>query len=228
VKPKIPNRELVSRLVTADPEDPIWLEFIDRFHQNIRRMIYRAYRSEKNRVVDVDAGSVPELIEDLTQEVFVRLVKGDRRALARFQGLNEHSIFTYLSTIAVNLVRDHFKALRAQRKPRHGSSIQEPLRTSDGPLLKATLGDVLASPEPGPDTVAESIELRRRLRDAVDEASGDRSGRDRLIYRLYFVEGLTIEETAAIRAVGLSSSGVEKRVRKIRETIRKKFEEEGG
>ncbi len=228
MKPNIPNRELISRLVTAGPDDPIWLEFIARFHRNIRQMIYRAYRNEKDRAVDVDAGSVPELLEDLTQEVFVRLVKGDRRALVQFRGLNEHSIFTYLSTIAVNLVRDHFKALRAQRKPRHGSSIQDPLRTADGPLATATLGDILASQEPGPDTVAETMELRQRLHEAVDEASSDCSGRDRLIFRLYFVEGLTIAEISGIRSVGLSPSGVEKRVRKIRKTIKKKLEEEGG
>jgi len=227
VKPDISNRELISRLVTAGPDDPIWLEFIDRFHRNIRQMVYRAYRNERDRGVDVDMGSPPELIEDLTQEVFVRLVNGDRRALARFRGLNEYSIFTYLYTIVVNLVRDHFKSLRAQRKPRHASSIQDPLRTADGPLA-ATLGDVLASPEPGPDTVAETMELRRRLHEAVDEASSDCSGRDRLIFRLYFVEGLTIREIAAIRTVGLSSSGVEKRVRKIRTAIKKKLEEEGG
>jgi RNA polymerase sigma factor (sigma-70 family) len=191
-------------------------------------MIYRAYRNEKDRGVDIDSGTVPELLEDLTQEVFVRLVQGDRRALARFQGLNEHSIFTYLSTISVNIVRDHFKALRAKRKPRRGSSIQDPLRTADGPMATATLGDVLASQEPGPDTVAENMELRRRLHEAVDEASGDCSGRDRLIYQLYFVEGLTIAEISAIRSVRLSPSGVEKRVRKIRKTVQKKLEEEGG
>jgi RNA polymerase sigma factor (sigma-70 family) len=191
-------------------------------------MIYRAYCNEKDRSVDLDWGTVPELLEDLTQEVFVRLVQGDRRALARFQGLNEHSIFTYLTTISVNIVRDHFKALRAQRKPRRGSSIQDPLRTADGPWVKATLGDVLASQEPGPDTVAENAELRRRLHEAVDEATHDCSGRDRLLYQLYFVEGLTIAEISAIRSVRLSRSGVEKRVRKIRNTIQKKFEEEGG
>ena len=227
MKTDIHNRELISRLVTAGPEDPIWLEFIARFQRSIRGMIYRAYRDERDRAVGVDIGSAPELIEDLTQEVFVRLVNGDRRALARFRGLNEYSIFTYLSTISVNLVRDHFKSLRAQRKPRRASSIQEPLRTADGPS-SATLGDVLASPDPGPDTIAETMELRQRLHEAVDEASSDCSGRDRLIFRLYFVEGLTIGEVAAIRTVGLSTSGVEKRVRKIRTAIKKKLEEEGG
>jgi DNA-directed RNA polymerase specialized sigma24 family protein len=65
--------------------------------------------------------------------------------------------------------------------------------------------------------VAQSTDIRKKISAAVLLAlPGAASKRDRLIFRLYFVEGLTLEEIASIRLVRLSVSGVEKRVRKIR------------
>ena len=48
--------------------------------------------------------------------------------------------------------------------------------------------------------------------------------RDRLIFRLYFIEGLTVGEIAAIPSVSLTESGVEKCVRRIREALREELQ----
>ena len=211
----------MSRLVDAGPEDPAWLEFISRFQGWIRGITFRVYAAEAERSRGLDAGPVTEVIEDMTQEVFVRLIDGERRALTHFKGRNEHSIYTYLYTIATNLVRDHFKTLRAQRTPPAARSLSEPLRVSDGPSEDLTLEDVLSSSTRSPEQVAQSTDTRKRISEAVVHASvGDTSKRDRLIFRLYFVEGLTLEEIASLRSVKLSVSGVEKRVRKIRFALR--------
>lgn len=230
--PQLSNRELVSRLVDAGPEDPAWQEFVSRFHGWIRRTAFRAYTMEAEHSHGLDTAVAGEVVDDLTQEVFVRLIDGERRALARFQGRNEHSIYTYLSTIATNLVRDHFKKLRAQRTPPAARSLSEPLRASDAPVDDLTLGDVLSGSSSSPEEMARSVEIRRKIAAAVGRASpGATSKRDRLIFRLYFVEGLTLEEVASIRSVGLSVSGVEKRVRRIRSALKNSFgkeEKKGG
>jgi RNA polymerase sigma factor (sigma-70 family) len=218
--------------VEAAPDDPAWSEFVSRFHGWIRRITFRAYTTEAERNRGLDAGLPGEVIEDLTQEVFVRLIDGGRRALAHFEGRNEHSIYTYLCTIATNLVRDHFKKLRAQRTPPAARSLNEPLRVSDAPAEDLNLGDVLSGSSLSPEEMAHSVEIRKRIASAVHQASlGPTSKRDRLIFRLYFAEGLTLEEIAAIRSVKLSISGVEKRVRKIRSALKEllgKEEKEGG
>lgn len=226
---QLSNRELVSRLVAAGPDDPAWLEFVSRFHRRIRRITYCAYTSEAKRRPGLDVSLPGEIVEDLTQEVFVRLINGDRRALAEFRGLNEHSIYTYLQAIATNLVRDHFKKLRAQRRPPAAKSLAEPLRTADGPIESFTLGDQLPSPGPGPEMAAEAQELQKKIAEAVEQASrGALSQRDRLIARLFFIEELTMEEIASIGTIGLSASGVEKRIRKIRSAVKELLGEEGG
>jgi RNA polymerase sigma factor (sigma-70 family) len=165
---------------------------------------------------------------DLTQEVFVKLLESDRRALTRFRGRSEHSIHTYLHTIAVNLVRDHFKKLRAQKTPKSSSSlsnlVQQELE-SDGP----SYDQALVSDGPGPERFVASQELRDRMGAAIQRTSPQSSTvpRDRLIFRLYFVEGLTVGEIAAIPSVGLTESGIEKCIRRIRGALREELQREG-
>ena len=226
---ELSNRALVSRLVNAGPEDHAWLEFVKRFQPRIRRLAYRAYTAEALRYSGVDASRPGEVIDDLTQEVFIRLIDAERRALAAFRGLSENSIYTYLHTIAVNLVRDHFKKLRAQRRPPAATSLSEPLRTADGPAEDATLGDYLPSADPNPEEIAESQELQRRISAAVAESTlSSISTRDRLIFRLVFVRGMSARAVASYKGMRLSASGVEKRARKIRSLVKKILEEEGG
>ncbi len=222
---RLGNRDLVERLLDAAPEDRIWEEFVARFQGRIRLVVLRSYHAEVERNPGLDAGSVQEAVPDLSQEVFVKLLESDRRALARFRGRSEHSLHTYLHTIAVNLVRDHFKKLRAQKTPKASASLSNLVRQeleSDGP----SYDQALVSDGPGPERFVASQELRDRLGKTVERASreGATGPRDRLIFRFYFVEGLTVGEIAAIPSVGLTESGVEKCIRRIREALREELQ----
>lgn len=218
---RLSNRDLLERLLHAGPEDRIWEVFVARFQGRIRLVVLRSFQTEAERNPGLDAGSAREAVLDLTQEVFVKLLESDRRALTRFRGRSEHSIHTYLHTIAVNLVRDHFKKLRAQKTPKSSSSlsnlVQQELE-SDGP----SYDQALVSDGPGPERFVASQELRDRMGAVIQRTSPQASTapRDRLIFRLYFVEGLTVGEIAAIPSVGLTESGIEKCIRRIREALR--------
>lgn len=221
---RLSNRELVARLAHAGPDDPQWVEFFDRFQPRVRLVVYRTVQTERQRYMRADTGEVRELVQELSQEVFVRLLDGERRALRRFQGASENSIYTYLHTIAVNLVRDHFKRLRAQKSPPRGASLEEPLpisATGGFPESSPLLRDALATTGASPEEEAAGSELRARIVSVVGRVSkGATSRRDRLIFRLYFEEGLTVDEIAACRSIGLSASGVEKCLRRLRRALR--------
>jgi RNA polymerase sigma factor (sigma-70 family) len=215
------NRDLIDRLVAADPEDSIWPEFVARFQNRIRLAVLRCFQAESRRNPGLDTGLPQDAVVDLTQEVFVKLLESDRRALSRFRGRSEHSIYTYLNTISVNLVRDHFKKLRAQKTPRASASLSnviQPASEGGGPSYH----EALMSDGPGPERFVASSELRARMAAAVAEAAPRSSSapRDRLVFRLYFIEGLTVGEIARIGSIGLSTSGVEKCVRRIRDALR--------
>jgi RNA polymerase sigma factor (sigma-70 family) len=222
---RLGNRELVERLLHATPEDPLWEEFVARFQGRIRVVVLRSLQTEAERHPGVDTGSLQEAVLDLSQEVFLKLLESDRRALSRFRGRSEHSIHTYLQAIAVNLVRDHFKKLRAQKTPRAAASlsglVQQELQ-AEGPSFDPTL----VSDGPGPERYLASQELRNRMAATIDRASvqGSTGPRDRLIFRLFFIEGLTVGEIAAMAAIGLTESGVEKCIRRIRGALQEELQ----
>ncbi len=226
---RLSNRDLVERLLDADSSDGVWEEFVSRFQKRIRLVVLRSFQTEAERNAGLDTGSPRDAVLDLTQEVFVKLLESDRRALTRFRARSEHSIHTYLHTIAVNLVRDHFKKLRAQKTPKAAASLSNLVQhelDSDGP----SYDQALVSDGPGPERYVASQELRDRMGATIERASPQASSgaRDRLIFRMYFVEGLTVGEIAAIPLVGLTESGVEKCIRRIREALRAEFQESQG
>jgi RNA polymerase sigma factor (sigma-70 family) len=227
---RLSNRDLVERLLDADPSDRAWGEFVGRFQGRIRLVVLRSFQTEMERNAGLDTGSARDAVLDLTQEVFVKLLESDRRALTRFRARSEHSIHTYLHTIAVNVVRDHFKKLRAQKTPKASSSlsnlVQQELE-SEGP----SYDQALVSDGPGPERFVASQELRDRMGATIERTSPQAATgpRDRLIFRMYFVEGLTVGEIAALPQVRLTESGVEKCIRRMREALREElFKEQGG
>jgi RNA polymerase sigma factor (sigma-70 family) len=222
---RLSNRDLVERLLAADPNDRVWEEFVSRFQGRIRLVVLRSFQTESERNPGLDTGSVRDAVLDLTQEVFLKLLESDRRALSRFRARSEHSIHTYLHTIAVNLVRDHFKRLRAQKTPRASASLSNLIQQeldSEGP----SYDQAIVSDGPGPERYVASQELRDRMGATIEKASPQAANgsRDRLIFRMYFVEGLTVGEIASLPQVRLTPSGVEKCIRRIREALREDFQ----
>lgn len=217
---KTTNRDLVARCAEAGPDDPAWPEFFARFHHRLRLIVYRSLMAEASRSPGLDVGSPQSLLEDLVQEAYLKLLAGERRALAEFRGRSENSIYTYLASIAVNVVRDHFKKLRALKSPPAALSLDGPAFAADAPLEGGRLGDAIAGPGPSPEELARAAEMRRRIEAAVDRATrGQASRRDRLVFRLYFLERLSVEEIVSCQGVGLSSSGVEKCIRRLRDAV---------
>ena len=83
---------------------------------------------------------------------------------------------------------------------------------------------MLASDGPGPERYLASQELRDRMSATIDRASAKGSGpRDRLIFRLFFLEGLSVGEIAAMASIGLTESGVEKCIRRIRGALQEEL-----
>jgi RNA polymerase sigma-70 factor, ECF subfamily len=115
-------------------------------------------------------------LEDLAQEVFLRLYRG----LRNFRG--EARVTTFLYRILVNVVNDEW---RHRQLARRTVSIDEP---------ETDWKDTLPERGPGPDRlVAESLSL-----EAFERALEYLSLRDRTILTLYHQEERTYEEVAEI------------------------------
>jgi len=139
---------------------------------------------------------------DLAQETFLRLY----RARASFR--LGHRFSTWLYTIAGNLARTHLRW--RSRHPRVSLD-------AESPATGQTLADVLPSGSPSPLQDAESSELHRAVRAAVQELPEDL--REALV--LCEWEELSMAEAAAI--LGTTAKGIENRLCRARRLLRDRF-----
>jgi len=143
--------------------------------------------------------------EDVTQETFLRLVKGadayERQA----------KFTTWLYTIARNLCVD------ASRRGKHRkvASLDAPLGDDDG----ASLLDLLPDGAAGVDRQAQSRELGLRLRQAIEALPDEQ----REIFLLREVADLQFNEIANV--VGCPENTVKSRMRYALEKLREALEE---
>ena len=136
---------LVRRCVAGDPE--AWQELVVSQHRRIYAICYRFTGS------GTDA-------EDLTQEVFLKLY----RNLASFD-VERGSFQTWITTLARNLLVDHFRRTRLERA---SDSLDASFSGDDN---GATLADRLADMRPSQEAHAAGMELRVRIQQALAQLS---------------------------------------------------------
>jgi len=113
-----------------------------------------------------------EGLEDLAQEVFLRLFRG----LRHFRG--DAQMATFLYRIIINVVNDEF---RSRQKARLSVPAEDEAHE-------------LKSPWPDPEEALQ----RDQMQEAVDDALVRLNPRDRAILTLHYQEGRSYEEIAAI------------------------------
>src|SRR5206468_6094800 len=89
----------------------LWTEFQGRFQRRIFLYLMRALRLR--RIQDDTCDVVP----DLAQEVYLKLVQHDGRILRSFRGTTEFSVMAFLAKVADTVVRD-FRRRGATEKRR--------------------------------------------------------------------------------------------------------------
>ena len=139
----------------------------------------------------------PELVQDLTQEVFLKLCKNQFAILRKIVVQPDELVMAFLRVTVANLVHDHFRAERSAKRFPGGGFL-----TSD--TLDAWLGE----------TRSVSSTERELLLDEIDQTlvrklSGPSAARDRRVFWLHYRHGMTAKAIALIPGVGLSEKGVE-------------------
>jgi RNA polymerase sigma-70 factor (ECF subfamily) len=129
---------LVRQCLAGDQQ--AWQQLVAGQHRRIYAICYRF------------TGSATDA-EDLTQEVFLKLY----RNLASFD-TQKGSFQTWITTLARNLLVDHFRRTRMDR-------------ASDSLDASMTLGDRLADPRPSQETHASGLELKVRIQQALAQLS---------------------------------------------------------
>jgi RNA polymerase sigma-70 factor (ECF subfamily) len=183
-------------------EGAAWDEFIARFHKPISISVFRTANQcgwQGDRIVD-----------DLVQETYLKLCADRCKHLLEFVEQHPDAIVGYVKTVAANVAFDHFKAINA-RKRGSGNLLQpldavEPRGTIDGP---------------GGQMAIERGALLRQINDCLTTCSkGEGLDRDRLIFWLYYQQGMTAKAIAELPTVGLTVKGVESAINRLTRMVR--------
>src|SRR5262249_5270560 len=116
----LPSPELMARCALAD-DLAAWEEFILRFHKRIVNYVIRDRRSRGLTDNETEAAL------DLTQEIYLRLLANDRRALRDFSGKSDAAVIAYLASIANSVVADHARKQKSLKRDAPLVSIDEKL-----------------------------------------------------------------------------------------------------
>jgi len=139
---------LVRQCMAGDQQ--AWQQLVVSQHRRIYAICYRF------------TGSASDA-EDLTQDVFLKLY----RNLASFNA-ERGSFQTWITTLARNLLVDHFRRTRLERATESlDASLSGDISGNDGP----TMADRLADPRPSQEQHASGLELKVRIQAALKQLS---------------------------------------------------------
>ncbi|MGA2809238.1 MAG: sigma-70 family RNA polymerase sigma factor [Terracidiphilus sp.] len=157
--------------------------------------------------------SSPAVVDDIVQEIFLKLCEQERRILREFEPRGEDSFLGLLRIISASVANDYF---RRKSSAKRGGRVVTSTLDGDPRTGEAEQANAAASVH----RAVLLAELDQRLR-AAPETIGER---DRSIFWLYYRHGLTAEEIARLPDAGLTAKGVESALRRATLWLREQIE----
>ena len=199
--------DLLRECGTKLTDRALWNEFQERFLRLIFLYLHRALRHHGIHDDEVD------IVADLAQEVYLRLVQHDGRILRDFRGETEFSVMAFLGRISANIVTDYHRHITSERR--------------GGQVVPI---DLAKAAEPGKKGLAESREFDTGSLSAIlswidieriVEADPDRKNarRNALIFKLHYIDGFSSAEIASFPGFELTKSGVDTILARLRKRI---------
>jgi RNA polymerase sigma-70 factor (ECF subfamily) len=186
---KLSVKELVSYCLDSQDE-AAWTEFVRRFQPLIARVVYKCVsRRERPK---------PDLVDDLTEENFLKLCANNFKALRGFDFQHDNAFFGFLKVVASHVVEDYFRKKLAEK---HGGGREE-----------EDIEDARIPVPFRPNSLqpAEMAILMGQIDQCLAKlASEPNFARDYAIFWLYFRQGLTANAISHLPDITLGTKGVE-------------------
>lgn len=176
-------QDLVQECFRAG-SDEAWQSFLERFNRLIECIVFRTARRW-------DSIAATECLEDLKQDVYVKLYTERANLLDCFKAQHPDAFYGFLKALTANLVHDHFKALRARKR-------------GSGMVMNGLDDNTRLASR---DEEHERRILLREIDLALAEASF--SNQERILFWLHYREGFTASAVAGLPTTKLSTKGVE-------------------
>jgi RNA polymerase sigma factor (sigma-70 family) len=181
----------------------LWQAFQERFHTRITAYVVRALRFFRRN-------QDPDLVCDLVQQVYLRLLYNNGRAMSGFREETDFSVFAFLGRMSMSAVSDHFRPQQAGKRTAEIISIDEARRVEED--------------RPAPDldvtAILSWIDVGRLIESEPDRRNATRNV---LIFKLHYLEGLTVREISCYPGFDLTASAIEVILKNLREQLRRKM-----
>ncbi len=153
------------------------------------------------------------MVDDIVQEIFLKLCEQERRILREFEPRGEDSFFGLLRIVSASVANDYFR--RVSSVKRGGKVVTMALLDDTVPIASESNRQ---SAQIHRSVLLEQLD--KKMRSAPDVVGE----RDRVLFWLYYSKGFTSEEIAGFSATGLSSKGVESALRRVATWLRGQVE----
>lgn len=194
---RLPSNDLV-RLCAQNEGAEEWREFVRRFTRPITLSVVRAAR--------LWGESSSAIVDDIVQDVFLKMCSNDRKILRDFQPRHPESFLAYVKVVAAATANDYFRKCNTAKR---GGGAHEEEVTDLHPTVFQD---------------SEWIERNLLLKqiDQLLENSGKNgtSERDRTVFWLYYQQGLTAGAIASLPGIALTVKGVESALHRMTALIR--------
>ena len=212
---KLKNTELVKRCAQEPANEKVWSEFCSRFHSAVQSSVYW----ECYQVGIISKSSSSNIYEDLVQEVYLKLVSNNCKAMSDFKGSAENSIYLYLGTIARNVVLNHLSSVKAKKRDSVQVSLDSPMDhegDQDAPSLESSI----RSQQFDLEAYLKGVSLREEVEDILNQfVHGKNKARDKLIVRLAIYEGFSAEEISQRFPMDLSVKGIANTISRLKQLL---------
>jgi RNA polymerase sigma-70 factor (ECF subfamily) len=192
----MPADQLI-RFCATSGNRPAWEEFMRRYHAVITSAAIRVAQQW-------GGGGSDEEIDDVIQEIYLKIYADRGRLFTTFQSVHADAIFGFVKVVATNAARDFFRSKTAQKR---GGNLTEPLDETADRIQQHC----------GLDRTVNLIEIYRMVEEHTRHENGPR---DRAIFDLYYREGLTAEAISKVPGITLNPKGVEAVLHRITKAIR--------
>ena len=202
---EISNADLLRECGQKLTDRELWELFQERLQKELFVYLLRTLKHYSKR------DDVIELVADLGQEVYVRLVHSNGAMMRNFRGENDLSVRTFLARVCLSVVADHFRREgRVKRSNDNVVSIEDIREMIETPRHERDELDMTS--------VLSWIDIERIVASDPDHKNAQRNA---LIFKLFFIDGLKAEEIARFPGFDLSESGVGSVLARLRKRIKK-------
>src|SRR5437773_3590937 len=192
-------------LCAGPSDDEAWEEFVSRVGRPISLTVMRTASlwGEPSR----------SLVEDLVQMTYLKLWEDSCRLLRDFAIQHPEAILGYLKKTAANATHDYFKHAHSQ--------------SSGGDKAHISTSDIDPEAGMGVHGSQEKIDFGVFLSE-IDQhlkrcLTGPDQERDRMIFWLYFRQGMSTKEIASLPTIGLGAKGIGSVIERLKHRIREQI-----